>query len=134
MRYEFTSRVHKNNILTHLVEVLKQVDYPALDLILGQTGGSRVEADALGDKAGSELSSNGGAANLEGGRGLDSGTGDGGPQRADNGGAEHGESGVSNEHRGVESRRKRSERDGGEKREGRMKGDGREEREEDGRK
>lgn len=121
-------RVHKNNILTHLVKVLQQVDYPALDLILGQTSGGRVEADALGDKARSELSSNGGAADLEGGRGLDGGTGDGGPQGADNGGAEHGESGVSNEHEGFESRRKRSRRDGGEKRERWMKGDGREER------
>jgi hypothetical protein len=84
----------KNNILTHLVEVLQQVDYPALNLILGQTSGGRVEADALGDKAGSELSSNGGAADLEGSRGLDKGTGGGGPQGADNGGAEHGESGI----------------------------------------
>jgi hypothetical protein len=127
-------RVHKNNILTHLVKVLQQVDYPALDLILGQASGGRVEADALRDKARSELSSNGGAADLEGGRGLDGGTGDGGPQGADNGGAEHGESVVSNEHEGFESRRKRSRRDGGGRRERWMKGDGREEREEDGRK
>lgn len=81
--------MHKNHGLTDLVEILQQVDYPAFDLILGQTTGSRVAADGLRDKTGSETSSNGGAADLEGSGGLDGGTGGGGPQGADNGGAEH---------------------------------------------
>lgn len=98
-------RVHKNHGLTDLVEVLQQVDYPTLDLILGQTTGGRVAADGLRDKAGSETSSNGGAADLEGSRGLDGGTGGGGPQGADNGGAEHDGSVISNEHGGFESSR-----------------------------
>lgn len=80
------------NILTYFVEVLEQVDYAALNLGLVQASGGRVAADTLGDKAGSELrsaQSDGGAADVEGSRGLDSGTGDGGPQGADNGGTEH---------------------------------------------
>lgn len=78
--------------LTHLVEILQQVDYPSLNFILGQTGGCRVRANSLGNKARSELrcaDSNGGAADLEGSRSLNGGTGGGGPEGADNGGAEH---------------------------------------------
>lgn len=83
------------NALTHLVEVLQQVDYPALNLVLGQTGRRGVESDRLRDEARGELrhtSSNGRGADLEGSRGLHSGTGGGGPQGAGNGGAEHDES------------------------------------------
>ena len=76
---------------TYLVEVLQQVDYPALNLVLGQTSRGRVETDALRDHARGHLDSNGRAADLDGSRGLDSGTGGGGPQGANNGGAEHGD-------------------------------------------
>lgn len=78
--------------MTHLVEVLEQVDYPALGLSLAQTSGGRVEADTLSE-AGSELrdlGSNGGAADVEGSRGLDD-TGGGSLQGTNNGGAEHDE-------------------------------------------
>lgn len=78
--------------MTHLVEVLEQVDYPALGLSLAQTSRGRVEADTL-SKAGSELrdlGSNGGAADVEGSRGLDD-TGGGSLQGTNNGGAEHDE-------------------------------------------
>lgn len=88
------AKLQQSHILTHLVEVFQQVDYPALDLVLGQTGRRGVESDRLRDETGSELrhtSSDGGAADLEGSRGLDSDTGGGGPQGAHNGGAEHGE-------------------------------------------
>lgn len=87
-------------ILTHLVEVLQQVDYPALNLALVQAGGSGVSADGLRDKAGSELgdtSSDGRAADLEGSRSLNGDTGGGSPQRTDNGGAEHYEIGKQRE-------------------------------------
>lgn len=78
-------------LATHLVEVLEQVDYPALDLILRQTSRSRVESDSLGDEAGRELgwARNGGASDGERGRSPD-GARHGGPQRADDGGTEHG--------------------------------------------
>lgn len=80
---------------THLVKVLQEVDYPTLDLVLVQTGGRRVETDRLRREDGSELSraGSGRAADVEGSRragGIGS-TGDGSPQRADNGGAEHDE-------------------------------------------
>lgn len=73
--------------MTHLVEVLKEVDNATLSLVLGETGRGRVETGTL---EGSELrnGSNGGAADVEGSRGLDD-TGGGGPEGADNGGAEH---------------------------------------------
>lgn len=86
------SGVYRRNMLTHLVEVLEEIDYPALDLVLRQTGRRGVKSDGLRDEAGSELrhaGGDGGAANMEGSRGLNSSTGDGGPQGADNGGAEH---------------------------------------------
>lgn len=76
--------------MTHLVEVLEQVDYAALGLSLAETGRGGVEADTLSE-AGSELrnlDSNGGAADVEGSGSLDD-TGGGRPQGADNGGAEH---------------------------------------------
>lgn len=76
--------------MTHLVEVLEQVDYPALDLGLVQAGGSGVETSTLDGEDGGELRahSNGGAADVEGSRGLDD-TGGRGPQGADDGGTEH---------------------------------------------
>jgi hypothetical protein len=54
--------------MTHLVEVLEQVDYPTLGLSLAQTSRGGIEADTLSE-AGSELrdlGSNGGAADVEG--------------------------------------------------------------------
>jgi hypothetical protein len=84
-------KTRPDNILTHLVEVLKQVDYPTLNLGLVQAGRRGVGSDGLRDEAGSELrnaSRDGRAADLEGSRSLD-GTGGGSPQGADNGGAEH---------------------------------------------
>lgn len=86
------SRDSPGNNMTHLVEVLEQVDYPALSLRLAETGRGRVEADTLSE-AGSELrklGSNGGAADVEGSRGLDD-TGGGSLQGTNNGGAEHDE-------------------------------------------
>ena len=73
--------------MTHLVEVLEQVDNAALGLVLGKTGRGGVETSTL---EGSELrnGSNGGAADVEGSRGLDD-TGGGSPEGANNGGAEH---------------------------------------------
>lgn len=103
-------------ILTHLVEVLQQVDYPALNLALVQTGGRGVSADRLRDEAGSELrdtSSDGRAADLEGSRGLDGDTGGGGSQGADNGGAEHYESNNSAKLIELEERRNKDEWCGG---------------------
>lgn len=78
--------------MTHLVEVLEQVDYPTLGLALAKTGRGRVEADTLSE-AGSELGdlgSNGGAADVEGSRSPDD-TGGGSLQGTNNGGAEHDE-------------------------------------------
>lgn len=79
----------RQNNMTHLVEVLEQVDYPALGLALGETSRGGVETSTLEDGRSELRNSDGGAANLEGSRGLD-GTGGGGPERANNGGAEHG--------------------------------------------
>jgi hypothetical protein len=79
----------RQNNMTHLVEVLEQVDYPALGLVLGETGRGRVETSTLEDGRSELRNSDGRAADLEGSRGLD-GTGGGGSERADNGGAEHG--------------------------------------------
>lgn len=75
------------NNMTHLVEVLEEVDNATLSLVLGEAGRGRVETSTL---EGSELGngSNGGAADVEGSRGLDDTRG-GGPEGADNGGAEH---------------------------------------------
>lgn len=75
-----------------LVKVLQEVDYPALNLLLVQTGGGRVEADTLVSKARGELSrtSNRRATDLEGSRSPDS-TGNGSSQRADDSGTEHGD-------------------------------------------
>lgn len=75
---------------THLVKVLQKVDYPTLDLVLVETGGSGVESDTLVGKARGELSrtSDRRATDLEGSRSLD-GTRDRGPEGADDGGAEH---------------------------------------------
>lgn len=81
--------VRGQNIMTHLVEVLEQVDYPTLNLGLVQAGGSGVEASTLSDEAGSELRAHdGGAADLEGSRGPDD-TGGRGSQGADDGRTEH---------------------------------------------
>lgn len=75
---------------THLVEALKQVDYPTLDLLLVQTGRGGIETDTLVGEARSELSrtSNRRATDLEGNRSANS-TGNRGSQRADNSGTEH---------------------------------------------
>lgn len=40
---------------THLIEVLQQVDYAALDFILGETGWRRIEAKRLRVEDGDEL-------------------------------------------------------------------------------
>jgi hypothetical protein len=75
---------------TYLVKVLQQVDYPAFNLLLVQTGRSGVGANGLEGETRSELSrtSDGRAANLEG-SGSPDGTRHGGPERTDNGGTEH---------------------------------------------
>lgn len=59
--------------LTHLVEVLQEVDYPALNLVLAQAGRGGVETNSLEGKSRSELSraSHRRAANLESSLGLD---------------------------------------------------------------
>ena len=79
-----------NAMRTHLVKVLQKVDYPTLNLLLVETGGSGVESDTLVGKARGELSraSDSRATDLEGSRGLD-GTRGGGPEGADDSGAEH---------------------------------------------
>ena len=77
--------------VTNLVKVLQEVDYPALNLLLVQASGGRVETDTLVGEARSELSraSNGKATDLERCRGSD-GTRHRSSQRADDGGTEHG--------------------------------------------
>ena len=77
-------------ISTHLVKVLQEVDYPALNLVLVQTSRSRVETNTLVSKPGCELSRTGNGS-AEGSRCPDD-TGHGGSsQRADDGGTEHDE-------------------------------------------
>lgn len=76
---------------TNLVEVLQEVDYPALHLALLETGGSGIEPDSLEGGGRGELrgTRNGRAAELEGSRGPGD-TRHGGSQGANDGGAEHG--------------------------------------------
>lgn len=73
--------------ITHLVEVLKQVNNAALGLGLGETSRSRVETSTL-ERSELRNGSDGGAADVEGSRGPDD-TGGGSSERANNGGAEH---------------------------------------------
>lgn len=85
-------RDFRGNNMTHLVEVLEQIDYPALGLALAKTGRGGVETDTLSEARSElrDLGSNGGAADVEGSRGPDD-TGGGSLQGTNNGGAEHDE-------------------------------------------
>lgn len=74
--------------ITHLVEVLKQVDNAALGLALRQTSRGRVKTSTL-ERSELRNGSDGGAADVEGSRGPDN-TGSGSSEGANNGGAEHG--------------------------------------------
>lgn len=91
----FASPVHngreKYAPSTDLVKVLQQVDYPALNLVLGKTSGSRVESNSLGGEAGRELrrADSWRAAEPEASRRGPGCTGNGGSQGADNSGTEH---------------------------------------------
>lgn len=78
---------------THLVEVLQEVHYATLNLLLLKTGSGGIETNRLAGESGSDLrgADNGRAADLEGSRGLDDTRHGGGPQRPDNSGAEHNE-------------------------------------------
>jgi hypothetical protein len=76
--------------MTYLLKVLQQVDYAALDLILGQASGGRVEANGLRLESRDNLrwASSRGDLDLVGSRGPDS-SGNRGSQGAHHGRAEH---------------------------------------------
>lgn len=93
-RYRFVSSIDDDPKTTarrtNLVEVLQEIHYPALNLLLREARGDRIESDGRSGEAWRELRRphGWGTSDLDGDR-SPHGARHGGPQRADNGGTEH---------------------------------------------